>query len=183
MLSEISQRKTNTAWYHLHVESKKYNKLVNITIKKPTNRYREQTCAYQWEDRGGRGNIWVGELEVQTIRYQISYKCFCTIQRIQPIFHNNYKWSITFKNWITIIYICNLYNIIQQLYFNLKTESGTSLEVSPGFHCCGWGFNPDPGIRSHSPCIVQGSVPWGCSSDILASVTISSPRSIYSQAV
>ena len=29
MLSEISQRKTNAAWYHLYVESKKYNKLVN----------------------------------------------------------------------------------------------------------------------------------------------------------
>ena len=28
MLSEISQRKTNTV-YHLHVESKKYSKLVN----------------------------------------------------------------------------------------------------------------------------------------------------------
>ena len=33
MLSEISQRKTNTVWYHLHVESKEYNKLVNITKK------------------------------------------------------------------------------------------------------------------------------------------------------
>ena len=33
-LSEISQRKTNTVCYHLHVESKKYNKLVNITTKK-----------------------------------------------------------------------------------------------------------------------------------------------------
>ena len=33
-LSEISQRKTNTVCYHLHVESKKYNKLVNITKKK-----------------------------------------------------------------------------------------------------------------------------------------------------
>ena len=29
MLSEINQRKANTIWYHLHVESKKYKKLVN----------------------------------------------------------------------------------------------------------------------------------------------------------
>ena len=29
MLSEIRQRKTNTVWYHLYVESKKQNKLVN----------------------------------------------------------------------------------------------------------------------------------------------------------
>ena len=34
MLSEISQtEKANTSWYHLYVESKKYNKLVNITKK------------------------------------------------------------------------------------------------------------------------------------------------------
>ena len=31
MLSEISQKKTNTVWHHLYVESKKYNKLVTIT--------------------------------------------------------------------------------------------------------------------------------------------------------
>ena len=28
MLSEVSQRKSNSLWYHLYVESKKYNKLV-----------------------------------------------------------------------------------------------------------------------------------------------------------
>ena len=44
MLSAISQIKTNTVWYHLYVESKKYNKLVNIT-KKQT--HREQTSGYQ----------------------------------------------------------------------------------------------------------------------------------------
>ena len=33
MLSEISQRKTNIVWYYLYVESRKYNKLVNITKK------------------------------------------------------------------------------------------------------------------------------------------------------
>ena len=37
MLSEISQRKTNTVWYQLHVESKKYNKLVNLRKKKQLN--------------------------------------------------------------------------------------------------------------------------------------------------
>ena len=42
-LSEISQSKTNTVYYHLHVESKKYNKLVNIIKKKQTHRYGEQT--------------------------------------------------------------------------------------------------------------------------------------------
>ena len=53
MLSEISQRKTNTVWYHLYVESKKYNRLVNMTKKKQTHRCREQTCGYQWGEGGG----------------------------------------------------------------------------------------------------------------------------------
>ena len=51
MLSEISQtfrqRKTNTVCYHLYVESKNYNKLVNITNKNQTHKYREQTNGYQ----------------------------------------------------------------------------------------------------------------------------------------
>ena len=59
MLSEISQRKTYTEWYHLYVESKKYNKVVNIAKQKQTHSYREQTSGYQWgegrtegQDRG-----------------------------------------------------------------------------------------------------------------------------------
>ena len=34
MLSEISQTEKDTVWYHLYVESKKYNKLVNTTKKR-----------------------------------------------------------------------------------------------------------------------------------------------------
>ena len=52
MISEC-QRETNTVWYHLYVESKKYNKLVNIAKKKQTHRYREQTSGYQWGEVGG----------------------------------------------------------------------------------------------------------------------------------
>ena len=55
MLSEISQRKTNTVWYHLYVESKKYNKLVNIIKTKQTHRYREETRGYQWGEGRGEG--------------------------------------------------------------------------------------------------------------------------------
>ena len=47
--NEVSQTKTNTAWYHLYVEAKKYNKLVNTAQKKQAHRYREQTSGYQWE--------------------------------------------------------------------------------------------------------------------------------------
>ena len=49
MLSEVSQ--INTVCYHSYVESKKYNKLVDITKKKQNHRYREQTNGCQ----GGGG--------------------------------------------------------------------------------------------------------------------------------
>ena len=39
--SEISQTKTNTVSYQLYVESKKYNKFLDITKKKLTHRYSE----------------------------------------------------------------------------------------------------------------------------------------------
>ena len=55
MLSEISQRKTNAVKYHLYVESKKYNKLVNKTKEKQIHRYREQTNGYQWDGGQYRG--------------------------------------------------------------------------------------------------------------------------------
>ena len=42
-----SKSEKNIVGYHLHVESKKYNKLVNITKKKQTHRHRGQTSGYQ----------------------------------------------------------------------------------------------------------------------------------------
>ena len=48
--NDIRQRKANTALYHLHVESKKYNKLVNTTKKNETHRYREQTSGCPWKE-------------------------------------------------------------------------------------------------------------------------------------
>ena len=57
---------TNTVQYHLYVESKKYNKLVNKTKTKQTRRYREQISGYQLQgsgeqrgDRVGRLNYWI----------------------------------------------------------------------------------------------------------------------------
>ena len=52
--SEMSQEK-NTVWYHLYVESKKYNRWVNIIKKKKQpHRYREQTSACQWGEEEGQ---------------------------------------------------------------------------------------------------------------------------------
>ena len=55
ILNEISQRKTDTRWYHLYVESKKKTK-TNISIYK-THRYRKQTYGYQRRDGGGRDKL------------------------------------------------------------------------------------------------------------------------------
>ena len=61
------QRKINTVWYHLYVESKKYNKLVNIINKKQTHRYREQNNGYQ---RGeGKGEEQYRSREVRGTNY------------------------------------------------------------------------------------------------------------------
>ena len=43
-------------WYHLYVNSKRYNKQVNITEKKQIHRYREQISGYPWGEGAGRGN-------------------------------------------------------------------------------------------------------------------------------
>ena len=56
MFSEISQReKVKYCMIHLYVESKNQNKLVNITKKKHTRRYKEQPSSYQWEEGSGKG--------------------------------------------------------------------------------------------------------------------------------
>ena len=41
--------------YHLYVESKKYDKLVSLTEKKQTHRYREQMRGYQCGEGRGEG--------------------------------------------------------------------------------------------------------------------------------
>ena len=51
---------------------------MNITKKKQTYRYREQTSGDQWG--GGRGTIGVGEWEIQTIGCKIGSEMYCTTQ-------------------------------------------------------------------------------------------------------
>lgn len=43
-----------------HVESENYNKLLNITKKKQTYRYREQIVVTNWEREEGKGMIRIG---------------------------------------------------------------------------------------------------------------------------
>ena len=60
MLSTVRQRKTNTVYFHLYVESKKI-KQTDVTKQKQTHRYREQISGYQRGMGGGEGqNRWRG---------------------------------------------------------------------------------------------------------------------------
>ena len=61
MLSEISQRKTNTVWYHLYVESKKYNKLVNITKRSRPTDIENKLVVTSGEGYGRMGEIGKGD--------------------------------------------------------------------------------------------------------------------------
>ena len=88
MLSEISQTTTNTAWYHLCVESKKFNKLVRIIRKNPIHRYREQSSGYQQE----RTNMGVENDEVQAFKYKISHSDILYKGSIK------YKWVIMYES-------------------------------------------------------------------------------------
>ena len=57
-----------------------------------THRYREQISGYQWGE--GKGNIGVGDEEVQTVTYKISYKDILYNTGIQPVFYNNYTLAL-----------------------------------------------------------------------------------------
>ena len=62
LLSEIKSEKDKYYMILLrYVESKKYSKLVNITKKKQTHRYREQTSGYQWGEARGEGQNGFGD--------------------------------------------------------------------------------------------------------------------------
>ena len=49
---------------------------------------------------GGRGNVGMGKGEVQTVGYKIGSRMYCIALGILPIFCNNCKWKINFKNYM-----------------------------------------------------------------------------------
>ena len=65
------------------MESKKYNKWVNITKKKQTQRTLENKLVVTSGGvEGERDNIWVGVGEIQTIGGKIGPRIYCTTQVI-----------------------------------------------------------------------------------------------------
>ena len=83
------------------MEPKKHNKLgkITATIKKQTHRYREQASGFQGE-MGGRGSISVAEWEAQNIGHEAGSRIYCTVLGIEQMFCNDYKWKVSFKNYI-----------------------------------------------------------------------------------
>ena len=64
-----------------------------------THRCREQTGGFQ---RRGEleGNVGTGEQEAPAMQCETGLRMYCPIWQIQPIFYNNCKWKVTFKNCI-----------------------------------------------------------------------------------
>ena len=60
-----SHRERQILYDIIFEESKKYNKLVNITKKKQSHRYREQNSSYQWGEGRWDGQYWGREVKVR----------------------------------------------------------------------------------------------------------------------
>ena len=88
-----SDRERQILYDITYAESKKYNKLVNITKKKQTHRYREQVVITS----EGEGQYRGGEWEAQSIGCKTGLRMYSITQGILSIFFNNCKWKVIFK--------------------------------------------------------------------------------------
>jgi hypothetical protein len=71
MFNNMSDREREMLYDTTYMwNTKKYNKLVNITKKKQT--HREQTSSYQWEEKRGEGQYRGRGIEIQTTMYKIN---------------------------------------------------------------------------------------------------------------
>ena len=67
-----SDRKTNTIWYHLYAESKKYDKLVNIIERSRLTDTEKKLVVTSGEREGRRGITGVGEKRVIMVLYEVT---------------------------------------------------------------------------------------------------------------
>ena len=89
MLSEINQRQILSDIIYMWNPRSKTNDYKN------QEKHREQTSGYQEQEKRGRGNVREGfnRHKLLCIK-QISLRIYCTAQRIEPIFYNDYEWTI-----------------------------------------------------------------------------------------
>ena len=131
ILNEVSQTKTNIIWNRLYVESKIWQKWTYLP-----NRNRlidiENRLVVAKGEGGGRGMDWefeVGRCKLLHLEW-INNKVliYSTGNYIQyPVINHNgkeYKKECVYVyNWVTLLYSRDWYNIVKQLFFNIKKES------------------------------------------------------------
>ena len=92
-----------------------------MSITKQKRTHREQTSGYQEEKERERCKPGVENKEAQTTTYKVNKLQGYIVQHgeFQPIFYNNYNWSITYKIYESLRYTPED-NIINQLFLNKK---------------------------------------------------------------
>ena len=77
-----------------------------IAKQKETHGYREQSSGYQWGEgrEGPRQGQGIKRHKLLYVKNKQATKIYCTAQGIQPIFYNNFKWSIIHKNIESLCY-------------------------------------------------------------------------------
>ena len=130
ILSEVSQRKTNIIWYHLYVESKIRHKWTYLWNRNRLTDIENRLVVAKGE-LGGGGMDWEFGISRSKLLYigWINNKVllYNTGNYIQyPVINCNgkeyEKECIYMYNWVTLLYTRNWYNIVNQLYVNLKKE-------------------------------------------------------------
>ena len=74
ILSEINQTERQILYDITYMDSKNYNRLVNIIKKRKLKEIENKLVIISGEREEGRGKIRVGKEETQAIMYKISYK-------------------------------------------------------------------------------------------------------------
>ena len=116
------------------MESKKYNKLVNITTTTKKSRLintENKLVVTSRKREEGKGKIRVGDKEVQTVRYKISYKNLLYNTGNIANIYNDYKWSKTFKNCESLCYTPVTHIILYSNYNSVKKKERENPEKAP----------------------------------------------------
>ena len=93
---------------------------MNITRKKQTHRLTENKLLVTSRERkGGKGKQEQRIKRYKLLRTKEATRIYCTIQGIETIFYNNYKYCISFEN-CELLYCTAVTSTVHQLYYNQK---------------------------------------------------------------
>ena len=113
-----------------------YNKLVKVK-KKRSSRLTDAENKLVFTSREKEGAIQGQGSKRYKLRYKVSQKDILCTQGIQPIFYNNYKWSIIFKNCESLYFILVIlptnYTSIKNRYLKIFNQRIVALQCCLGF--------------------------------------------------